>query len=336
MKILVTGPSGTVGRQVLQQLCAQNRFEITAFDLDNRRVRKNLRPFQNQVNIVYGDITDAIAVEEVCKGKDVVIHLAAVIPPASLDAPALTRRVNVDGTAHVVRALEQHAPNTFLLHASSFSVYGDRVKNPMLRVGDPRAPSPTDFYAQTKVAAEKIVEKATLDWCMFRLSAVAEVGAQRMDKLMFLVPLATCLESTTSDDVARAFVKAIEERAKLRKRIFNIGGGEHFRATYREYIQMHFERYGLGEVMLPDKAFAEKNFHCGYVADSNILNDILHYRSKGMEEYMEQVAASVPPLQRAITKLLRRAVQAYLLRLSEPYRAYQAKDKVRMQDFFEI
>ena len=222
--ILLTGASGTVGFEVLKQLLEIPDLKITVFDKKTKASVKKLDSYADIVKLVYGDITDSGDLEKVVYDQDYIIHLAAIIPPTADDYPALAYRVNTEGTRNLVQLLEQHSPNCFFLYSSSISVYGDRLENPYISVGDPLNPSPGDEYALTKIGAEEIIQKSKLDWTIFRLAAI--MGGHKMSKLMFHQPLDTSLEIATPQDTARAFVKAIDKREHLSKRIFNLGGGE--------------------------------------------------------------------------------------------------------------
>ena len=123
-KILLTGASGAVGREALKQMVGDNGLEITVFDLENSNTKKTLEPYKQKINIIYGDITNKANVEEACKNVDVVIHLAAIIPPLADEKPQLAIEVNAQGTANIIAGLEKHSPQSFLLYSSSVSVYG--------------------------------------------------------------------------------------------------------------------------------------------------------------------------------------------------------------------
>jgi nucleoside-diphosphate-sugar epimerase len=81
MKILLTGPSGTIGSEVLKQLCRNQEHQITVFDKKTTASVRKLKPYKNKVSIVYGDIRNLKDIDKVTKSQDVVIHLAAIIPP---------------------------------------------------------------------------------------------------------------------------------------------------------------------------------------------------------------------------------------------------------------
>lgn len=95
-KILLTGASGTVGLEVLKQLCKiKDKYEVTVFDIKSGKTIKEFLPFKEESNIIYGNINNDNDLIKVCYDKDVVIHLAAIIPPLADDNPALSYQVFV-------------------------------------------------------------------------------------------------------------------------------------------------------------------------------------------------------------------------------------------------
>lgn len=332
-KILVTGAAGTIGRAVVAALAGHpERPEIVALDRDTPAARRALRPFAGRATLVFGDITRPNTLAAACAGVDVVIHLAAVMPPVADDDPMLADRVNRGGTAALVAALEQDAPGAFLIFASSIAVYGDRLTRPDIRVGDPLVPSEGDYYAQTKIAGEAITQASQLDWTILRLTAV--MGGHGMSPLMFHMPLDTVLEIVTIEDAARALVGAAFARNTLSGRIFNVGGGRACRTDYRSFLANSFARAGLGAFDLPEAAFATRNFHCGALVDGDELEAILHFRHDTLEDYYDRWARALPWWQRHAARLLRAPIKARLVAGSEPLKALKAEDAAGLARFF--
>ena len=333
LNILLTGASGSVGSEVLKQLHRQKeQFNITVFDVKTRSTEKKYKPYKNSVEIVYGDISKAKDVKFVCKGKDIIIHLAAIIPPLADDKPELAHKVNTIGTENLIKSLEKHSPNCFFLYSSSISVYGDRLKNPMITVDDPLLPSEGDEYAKTKIAAEKIIKQSKLDWSIFRLSAI--MGNHKMSKLMFHQPLDTLMEIATPEDTARAFVHAIDKKHQISKQIFNLGGGEQCCINYRDFLSRSFSIFGLGKPNFPPKTFAEKNFHCGYYKDGYDLEQILHFRKDTLESYFAKERLKTAWWKKKLTFVFKTIIKKHLLKQSEPYQAYKLNDKKQFAHFF--
>jgi UDP-glucuronate 4-epimerase len=163
MNFLVTGGAGFIGSHVCERLL-QAGHAVWAFDdlnsfYDPQIKQNNIRELQSLAKpfeFVYGDLTDARAVDELIQSVpfDQVIHLAAragVRP--SLEEPALYQRVNVEGTVNLLEALRRRRIRKVIM-ASSSSVYGVNSKVPFAEsdaIFNPISP-----YAASKLACEAL------------------------------------------------------------------------------------------------------------------------------------------------------------------------------------
>ncbi|HRP91092.1 MAG TPA: NAD(P)-dependent oxidoreductase [Edaphocola sp.] len=332
IKVLLTGASGTVGYEVAQQLLALPDVELSIFDLESKRSKKLLNPFAKKATIIYGNISDENIVERTVKDKDIVIHLAAIIPPLADEHPQLAYTVNVKGTQNIIKAMETFAPEALLLYSSSISVYGDRVLRPNIKVGDLLQASVGDEYALTKIECEQMIRASKLDWTIFRLAAI--MGNHKISKLMFHMPLETTIEICTPKDTARAFVKAIFHKEALNHKIFNLGGGKECTTTYKEFLNRSFQIYGLGNIDFAQNSFAKKNFHCGYYSDGDDLENILKFRRDSLEDYFSQTKAQVRPWTKKLASCFKSIIKKNLERQSEPLKALKNNDKALIERFF--
>jgi nucleoside-diphosphate-sugar epimerase len=330
-KILLTGASGNVGYQTLLMLL-QSGYEITALDLFNKKNKKLLEKFKNKIKIIYGSINDAELVERAVEDKDVVIHLAAIIPPLADKKQNLAKKVNYEGTETLVRAIREKNPSCFLIFSSSISVYGDRTEDFWIKVGDQINISEGDYYALTKVVTEKMIRESGIDYTIFRFSAI--MGLPHTDPLMFHMPLDTKLEIASSRTTAQALVKACAHTAELNKKTFNLGGGESCRTDYKSFLTEMLKIYGLNFKYFKTGAFAEKNFHCGYYEDSHLLNDILDFQNESLEDYYAYVKANTPKFIKFLTMIAARPVAYFLCKNSEPYLAKKKKIKTEIARYF--
>lgn len=330
-KVLLTGASGTVGFEALKQLIASDLYAITVFDKENEQSRKRLLALENQVNVVFGDISVESDLHSI-NDMDYVIHLAAIIPPVADDFPDLAKKVNLIGTQNLIKQLELHSPNAFFMYSSSISVYGDRIENPWINLGDVLQPSVGDYYAETKILAEASIQNSKLDYTIFRLAAI--MGNHKISKLMFHQPLNTALEIATPRDTARAFVNGIEKQVALSKKIFNLGGGETCRISYKGFLERSFKIFGLGQINFPKYSFADKNFHCGYYQDGGDLEEIVHFRQDTLEDYFKMEEEKVSFGRKIATQLFNKPIKWFLLQKSEPYLAYKNKDIAQMNHYF--
>lgn len=317
---------------MIKQLRLLDHIQVVLFDQETKNSRKKLSSLPRNFTVHYGDISNRKDVDAVTGGLDAVIHLAAIIPPLADENPELAERVNVKGTENLIKSLEQHSPCAFFIYSSSISVYGDRLHNPEIKIDDPLNPSVGDEYALTKIKCEALISASSLKWTIFRLAAI--MGNHKISKLMFHMPLDTSVEICTPADTARAFVNAFEKSRDLEGRIFNLGGGENCRISYRDLLSRSFEIYGMGKLAFPDKAFAEKNFHCGNYADGGDLNDILDFRRDNLQSYFAKVKSEVKPGQKFLTQLIHPAVKRHLLKQSEPYEAFKKNDEKLKARFF--
>ncbi len=149
-RILVTGATGAVGPRVVAAL-AEAGCGIRTFSLDPPP--PGLWP--GGVDSRLGDITDRSAVQQAMQGIAAVIHMAALLhivnPPPLLQLEY--GRINVGGTATVVETARQAGVGRLVLF-STIAVYGASAGG-ILTEDSPARPG--TFYAQTKLAAEKIV-----------------------------------------------------------------------------------------------------------------------------------------------------------------------------------
>lgn len=301
---------------------------------DSKTNRKKLNPFGDQLTVHFGDITNIDSVKNAVKDQDVVIHLAALIPTVEASNDALVIRVNVGGTENIVRSMETECPNAFLFYSSSVAIYGDRIKGPDIKVTDPPKGLDHDNYSKTKVDAEAVITSSKLNWSIFRLSAIMGIGNHKVSGIIFDVPLETKMEIATVKDTANGFVRALDKQGILNHQIFNLAGGKQCQITYKEFLTRAFDAFGMGKINFHEFAFAKQNFHCGYYQDSDVLENLIHFRSDSVDTYFKRFKAGVPAIQRIATIPFAGIVKWYLQTLSAPLNAYKKGDKEKMKFFF--
>jgi nucleoside-diphosphate-sugar epimerase len=154
LKILVTGGGGFLGSAVCRQLVAVGH-SVSAFQ---RRPAPDLERIG--VHVIQGDISDISQVGAAAAGTGAIVHTAG--KAGIWGDPEDFRRVNVEGTAHVIDACREHGI-PYLVHTSSPSVVhsgGD------IGGGDESLPIAEHFnahYPATKAEAEKLVIAANKD-----------------------------------------------------------------------------------------------------------------------------------------------------------------------------
>lgn len=133
-KVLITGGAGFIGSHLADELI-ENGYEVRALDNLCEQVHgaDAVRPdyLHPDVELIIGDVRDAMAVRKALEGVDAVFHLAAMVGVGqSMYQIEEYTDVNNIGTAVLLEALIDK-PVKKLVVASSMSVYGEGLyKNP--------------------------------------------------------------------------------------------------------------------------------------------------------------------------------------------------------------
>ncbi len=159
-KILVTGSNGLLGQKLIYNLLERGNYEVYATARgENRIVVKEGYTFLPL------DITNSEAVEKIFDQvkPDVVINTAAMtnVDQCEADKKACWD-INVQAVAHLVEACETH--NAHLIHLSTDFVFDG--ENGPYREED--APNPLHYYAESKLASEKILQESNIHWSIAR------------------------------------------------------------------------------------------------------------------------------------------------------------------------
>lgn len=149
---LVTGGAGFIGSHLVEALVARGERVRVLDDFSTGRP-DNLAAVADRVEVIEGDVCEAVLVERAMAGAEVVVHLAAVASvQASLEEPRRVWAVNVGGTLNLLEAARVEGVCRFVF-ASSAAVYGDQDDLPLREDLPVRPLSP---YAASKVAGEAL------------------------------------------------------------------------------------------------------------------------------------------------------------------------------------
>jgi nucleoside-diphosphate-sugar epimerase len=321
LKVLLTGPFGNVGLSTLKELIKRN-YHIRVFDIRNKKNRRISTKFKDKVEIIWGDLRNYKEVEKAVSGCDVVIHVAAIIPPLADKKPKFAESVNVGGTSNIIKAIQNQPHKPKLIFTSSVAIYGDRLQNPLIRLTDPLTPNHDDEYAKQKVRCEEIVRNSGLEWVICRLTYIVSINKLQMDPLMFEMPLDTCIEICDTKDVGLALTNAIENN-EIWGETLHIAGGERCRITYREYLNEMLDIFGIGNNVLPDEAFSTKGFHCGFMTTDK-SQSLLNYQRHTIDDYFYEVRKKMA-FTRLWTVMFRPFAKKYLLNKSYYYKEYLSR-----------
>ncbi len=180
MKILITGANGLLGQKLVRLLQEQPQVELLATGRGACRV-SGLPPHQYR----HLDVTDRQAVMALLQEwqPDSVVHTAAMTQVDDCELnPAACRIANVEAVAHVVAGCE--AVGAHLVHLSTDFIF-DGSHGPL---DEEAKPNPVNYYGQTKLEAEKLVQQAATDWAIARTVLVYGVvpGLSRSNIILWV------------------------------------------------------------------------------------------------------------------------------------------------------
>ena len=137
-KILITGGTGTLGKELVRQLLKSDHNEIVVFSRNEVSQVEMKRGYPDAYYVI-GDVRDKWAVECATKGVDVVLHMSAIKHvPLCEKQPQEALETNVLGTLNIIR--------------ESIRAGVKRVVN----MSTDKAVDPISFYGLTKATTERL------------------------------------------------------------------------------------------------------------------------------------------------------------------------------------
>ncbi|HRK02903.1 MAG TPA: NAD-dependent 4,6-dehydratase LegB [Oligoflexia bacterium] len=257
-KILVTGADGFIGSHLTEALVKEG-YDVRAFVLYNSFNSWGWldtldRKILDQIDVFSGDIRDPNGVQRASQGRDIVLHLAALIGiPYSYHSPTTYVETNVLGTLNIVQAARDHGIK--VIHTSTSEVYGTAKFVPMTEDHPLQGQSP---YSASKIGADQIAlsyyqsfgtEVAVLrpfNTYGPRQSAraviptiITQLASGKRD--LEIGSLTPTRDFTFVEDTVRGFIAAIHSDAAI-GRIINIGSN--FEVSIEDTVKIISEIMG--------------------------------------------------------------------------------------------
>jgi NADH dehydrogenase len=203
MRVLVTGATGFVGREIVRQLLQAN-YVVLALA---RRHPSGARQFQlshdSRLEFIAGDTGQPASLAAATQGVDAVIHLVGIISELGRNT---FYKAHVEATQNVVRACEQAGVRRYV----HMSALGTR-------------PGAVSRYHQTKWEAEEVVRASRLAWTILRPSLIYGRGDQFVNMfaalsrwspfLPVMGPGTGRMQPLSVESVAHCFVQALRKPA---------------------------------------------------------------------------------------------------------------------------
>jgi 2-alkyl-3-oxoalkanoate reductase len=265
VKVLVTGAGGFLGEHVVSALVAAGH-EVRALARSRPAAAGTKR--WGSVELVQADLLTSTDLRPLCRGVDVIVHLAA----AMSGSRQLMVETAVRGTLRLIDALD--GPQARLVLASSFSVYDwDRVgsaldeNSPLLTASKA---SLLGDYALAKLMQESAAREACAQQAkaltVLRPAMVWDAHHQGLDcagpragHRRCIVAPGRRLHLTYVENCASAFVAALDERA--RGATYNVEDGMDLEANHfvsrvaPDEVRFAIPRWALAAVQLAGAPF---------------------------------------------------------------------------------
>ncbi len=245
MKVALFGGTGFVGSYLVDALLSAGHKPVLLVRAGSEsKVRQ-----RDAVDIVSGDLADLRAVEEVLEGADAVIYNVGIL--REFPRRGITfERLQYRGAVRVIEAARRAGVSRLLL----MSANGVRV--------------PGTPYQETKFRAEEFARHSGMDVTIFRPSVIfgdprgTFEFATQLHEEMVATPLPGIgfhngwsagkgqihMSPVHVEDVARAFVEALDDPATINK-TYTLGGPESL--SWTEMLQRVASATGKKKIILP-------------------------------------------------------------------------------------
>jgi nucleoside-diphosphate-sugar epimerase len=318
-RVLVTGSCGNIGANVVD-LLVQRGYGVRGIDLDTKKNRRTAARWGEGIDMRFGSICNGALVADLVSGMDHVIHLAALVPPATDVDQAAGYAVNVVATRSIIAACEARATPPRLTFTSTAAIWGRNAEAEGPRRADEEI-SPSDNYTRQKAECETMLRQSSLDTVIFRIAMTPPVALAALSPFVFDMHPDMRVEFTHPGDQALGIVNSLVVDAQVVGRTLCLGGGARNRYRYREFMNMAFGAMGFPP--LPRSAFGNALFLTDWV-DSEESQAILDYQRRDASSYFEEMSAELG----AAGHLMKRigpALKGVILAHSRHYAAAEGK-----------
>ena len=328
MKILITGAFGNIGKAVIEE-AKKRHHEIIVFEIDNGKTRKAARKYKNKIkHVFFGDIRNFESVRIAVQESEVVIHLAAIIPPASKKNRDLTIDVNYGGTVNLIKAINETQKEIPFIFTSSASVMGPtQLQNHLVDRNYHLVI--TGNYEDSKIKCEDFLKKNADNYLIFRLAGVLPTFSARsllgsfslMEEIFDMHPDMR-LEMIMAEDVATALITAAEKLKSCKtpkNQAYILGGGQKngWQLKGQEFLSRLF---GSLSLPVPDQKYFTKDINAYHLDwyDTKEAQQEFDFQNHSIDEYFKGMKKPFSVLKFPI-RLARKIILKKLVKMSPYY-----------------
>lgn len=217
-RILITGATGTIGKEIIRQLCYFKPAEIRLVDNNETEMFFLMEEYRNKnVFCFLGDIRDKSKIEKLSNGIDIILHSAALKHVILSEYnPFDAVQTNIVGVENIIRA-----------------AISCKVKHVLFTSSD-KAVNPTNVMGTSKLMGERLITAAnavkngaTTILSSTRFGNV--IGSRGSVVPLFMKQIRDGGPVTITDNRMTRFIMTIEEAARLvLESVVKSKGGEVF------------------------------------------------------------------------------------------------------------
>ncbi len=259
MKILVTGSSGFVGKNLIKHL---NKYKVNI--LSRKKISGD--------GVFVGDLFDKKILLDASK-VDIVIHLAGI-------SKGDVFKINYEGTKNLVDACVENKVEKFIF-ISSYDAVLD-----------------TD-YGKSKLKAEEYIKNSDLNYIIFRPTVIyGRNNKKDLGKLIQLIKLGIApipgngnfkLQPIFVDDIVKIIVKSVESKHK--NKTYFIGGPDVL--TFNEVVKVIANNLGKKVIRIRIPRFLVKLRNSTLlkdkVCDNKDAENDLGFRARNFEDTIKEI-----------------------------------------------
>ena len=222
-KLLVIGGLGNIGYHFLKRIENDTTYHTICIARPSKKNKRLAKKFSN-VKFVWADLfRDNI--DSQIKKADVIVNLAAILPPISEARKSHSQVINRDFVQHIVNI---SFPSTKIIQMSTTGVKFYNTKSKSIFFAK--------HYLSGKKEAEDILGKAQNPYTIIRIPFVFDCKYPTISKNIFNIPLQNKMEFIHTKDVVDSLYLALTQK----KNIITLGGNPQCQITYHTYLTFCF------------------------------------------------------------------------------------------------